>query len=104
MALFPDFSTASIVGIAPRILESSVIQYFLEDLYPEPPMMPDDLLRRHRVRWLMKFIDDPIHPAGGLLTHAISFRKDYTTPEAIAASRRLMPSSCAFLATRAAAS
>lgn len=67
------------------ILESSVIQYFLEDLYPDPAMMPDDLLSRHRVRWLMKFIDDPIHPATGLLTHGIAFRKDYQTSEAVEA-------------------
>jgi len=67
------------------ILESSVIQYFLEDLHPDPAMMPKDLLQRHRVRWLMKFIDDPIHPATGLLTAAIAFRKDYPTPEAVEA-------------------
>ena len=67
------------------ILESSVIQYFLEDLHPEPAMMPDDLMRRHRVRWFMKFIDDPIHPATGLLTQGIAFRKDYPTAEAIEA-------------------
>lgn len=67
------------------ILESSVIQYFLEDLHPDPAMMPDDLLWRHRVRWLMKFIDDSIHPAAGPLTQGIAFRKDYPTSDAIEA-------------------
>ena len=65
------------------ILESSVIQYYLEDAFPDPPMMPGDPLERYRVRWFMKLIDDPIHPAGGLLTHAIAFRKDYASPQAI---------------------
>lgn len=83
LKIHPGAVVPALVYDGTPILESSVIQYFLEDLYPEPAMMPDDPVQRYRVRWLMKFIDDPIHPAGGLLTHAISFRKDYPTRDAI---------------------
>ena len=65
------------------ILESSLIQLYLEDVFPDPAMMPVDALARYRVRWLMKLIDEAIHPSCGVLTHAIAFRKDYPTPQAI---------------------
>jgi glutathione S-transferase len=71
--------------------ESSVIQYYLEDAFSGPPLMPLDPLARYRVRWFMKYMDDPIHPACGLLTHAIAFRKDYNTPDAIDARMAKIP-------------
>ena len=73
------------------VLESSVIQYFLEDAFPEPCLMPEDPFARYRVRLLMKTVDDPVHPATGLLTHAIAFRKDYSTAEAIEARMAKIP-------------
>ncbi len=83
LKIHPGAVVPALVHDGNVILESSVIQYYLEDAFPDPPMMPDDPLRRYRVRWFMKLIDDPIHPAGGLLTHAIAFRKDYPSPQAI---------------------
>ena len=83
LKIHPDAVVPALLYDRHPILESSVIQYFLEDFYPDPAMMPGDLLQRHRVRWLMKFIDDPIHPATGLLTQGIAFRKDYPTPDAV---------------------
>ena len=73
------------------ILESSVIQHYVEDAFPELCLMPDDPVARYRVRLLMKAIDDPAHPATGLLTHAIAFRKDYRTPAAIEARMAQIP-------------
>ena len=83
LKIHPGAVVPALVHDGNIILESSVIQYYLEDAFPDPPMMPDDPLRRGCVRWFMKLIDDPIHPAGGLLTHAIAFRKDYPSPQAI---------------------
>ena len=71
--------------------ESSVIQYYLEDAFPEVAMMPVDPLARYRVRWFMKIIDDPIHPACGVLTQGISFRKDFQTPEKVEARMAQIP-------------
>ncbi len=83
LKIHPGAVVPALVHDGNAILESSVIQYYLEDVFPDPAMMPADPLARYRVRWLMKLIDDPIHPAVGVLTHAISFRKDYRTPQAI---------------------
>jgi glutathione S-transferase len=32
------------------IVESSLILYYIDDLFPEPPLMPKEPQRRHRVR------------------------------------------------------
>jgi len=83
LKIHPGAVVPALVHDGQTFLESSVIQYYLEDAFPEPRMMPGDAAGRYRVRLLMKTIDDPVHPACGLLTHAIAFRKDYRTPEAI---------------------
>jgi len=94
----PDYLKINPGAVVPTLVhdgtalrESSVIQYYLEDAFPDPPLMPADPLARYRVRWHMKTIDDPIHPAGGVLTHAIAFRKDYPTAEAIEARMARIP-------------
>ena len=87
----PGAVVPALIHDGQTILESSVIQYYLEDAFPEPSLMPADPVARYRVRLLMKTIDDPVHPATGLLTHAIAFRKDYRTPEAIEARMARIP-------------
>ena len=89
--IHPGAVVPALVHDGQTILESSVIQYYLEDAFPEPRLMPEDPVARYRVRLLMKTIDDPVHPATGLLTHAIAFRKDYRTPEAIEARMAKVP-------------
>ena len=89
--IHPGAVVPALVHDGQTILESSVIQYYLEDAFPEPRLMPEDPVARYRVRLLMKTIDDPVHPATGLLTHAIAFRKDYPTPEAIEARMAKVP-------------
>jgi glutathione S-transferase len=91
LKIHPGAVVPALVHDGEPILESSVIQYYLEDVFPEPRMMPEDPLSRYRVRWLMKYIDDPVHPATGLLTHAISFRKDYPTQQEIDARMAKIP-------------
>lgn len=91
LKIHPGAVVPALVHDGAPILESSVIQYYLEDVFPDPPMMPADPLARYRVRWFMKFIDDPIHPAGGILTHAIAFRKDYPDEASIEARMEKIP-------------
>jgi glutathione S-transferase len=40
-----------------RIRESSVILEYLEDAYPQPPLLPKDALERARVRELLVFLE-----------------------------------------------
>ena len=89
--IHPGAVVPALIHDGQTILESSVIQYYLEDAFPEPSLMPADPVARYRVRLLMKTIDDPVHPATGLLTHAIAFRKDYRTPKAIEARMAKIP-------------
>jgi len=59
------------------IIESSVIMQYLEDLQPEPTLLPETPLDRARMRLWLKRIDDPTHPACGVLTHATAFRQSF---------------------------
>ncbi len=91
LALNPAGVVPTLVHDSQALRESSVIQYFLEDRFPEPGLMPADPLARYHVRWLMRVIDDPLHAACGVLTQGISFRKDYRTPEEIDARMAKIP-------------
>jgi glutathione S-transferase len=91
LAIHPGAVVPALVHDGEVILESSVIQYYLDDVFADPPMMPRDPLARYRVRRLIKMIDDPIHPACGVLTHAIAFRKAFRTPDAIDARMAKIP-------------
>ena len=59
------------------IIESSVIMQYLEDLKLDPTLLPKTPLDRARMRLWLKRIDDPTHPACGVLTHATAFRQSF---------------------------
>lgn len=59
------------------IVESSVILHYLDDIAPEPTLLPANPVDRARMRIWMKRIDDPIHPSTGILTHATAFRASF---------------------------
>lgn len=90
-AIHPGAVVPALVHDGHVLRESSVIQYYLEDAFPVPALMPAGALARYRVRWFMKLIDDPVHPATGALTHAIAFRKDYANAADIAARMAQVP-------------
>ena len=56
------------------VRESSVINEYLDDRYPEPALRPADAGDRARMRLLVKTIDDEVHPAIGVLSYAIFLR------------------------------
>jgi glutathione S-transferase len=64
------------------IVESSVIMQYLEDLSPEPTLLPDSPADRARMRLWLKRIDDPVHPSTGILTHATAFRPSFLAKSA----------------------
>jgi len=75
------------------IVESSIIVQYLEDLKPEPTALPETPAARARMRLWLKRIDDPLHPACGVLTHATAFRPSFLalSPEEQAARFAKMP-------------
>ena len=53
--------------------ESTLINEYLDDAYPEIAMKPADAAERHRMRYWCKRIDG-LHPACGIQTYAIAVR------------------------------
>src|SRR5262249_13263459 len=52
-------------GVVPTLVhdgvpttESSLILYYIDDVFPQPPLMPKEPLQRHRVRMYNKLIDE----------------------------------------------
>ena len=56
------------------ILESSLILYYLDDAFPNPPLMPKEPLKRHRARLYNKLIDEYLHNSCTIITFATAFR------------------------------
>ncbi len=56
------------------VRESTVIVEYLEDVFPDPALRPDDPFDRSRMRLLVKAFDDEVHPAIGVLSYAIFLR------------------------------
>lgn len=56
------------------VRESSVINEYLDDRFPEPALRPASAGDRAGMRLLVKTIDDEVHPAIGVLSYAIFLR------------------------------
>jgi glutathione S-transferase len=56
------------------IVESSLILYYLDEAFPDPPLMPNSPAARHRVRMYNKLIDEYMHNACTIMTFATAFR------------------------------
>lgn len=52
------------------LYESTVINEYLEEAYPQPPMLPKDLFERARVRMIEDTFDQYVYPAIRDLTNA----------------------------------
>lgn len=74
LKLNPNGVVPTLVHDGEVIIESSVIMQYLEDLQPDPALLPPGAIDRARLRLWLKRIDDPVHPACGVLTHATAFR------------------------------
>ena len=64
------YKTLNPSGIVPclvlgdrSLVESNLINEFLDELVPEPPLMPDEPLDRHEVRRWSKYVDEVCLPA-----------------------------------------
>ncbi len=82
VALNPGAVVPTLIDGEAVIVESSVIMQYLEDLQPDPTLLPTGPLDRARLRLWLKRIDDPTHPACGILTHATAFRQSFLAKSA----------------------
>jgi glutathione S-transferase len=56
------------------IIESSIILYYLDEAFPDKPLMPKAPLARVKVRMFNKLIDEYVHNSCTILTFATAFR------------------------------
>ena len=62
-ALNPDGIVPCLSVRGRALVESNLINEFLDEWVPQPPLMPDDPADRHEVRRLSKYVDDVCLPA-----------------------------------------
>ena len=72
--LNPNGVVPTLVHDGQVIIESSLILYYLDEAFPDPPLMPKEPLRRHRVRLYNKLIDEYLHNSCTIMTFATAFR------------------------------
>jgi glutathione S-transferase len=74
LKLNPNGVVPTLIHDGEPITESSLILYYIDDAFPEPPLMPRQPRQRHRVRMYNKLIDEYVHNSCTILTFATAFR------------------------------
>ncbi len=77
LKLNPGGVVPTLVHDGNAITESSLILYYLDETFPDPPLMPKPPLFRHRVRLYNKLIDEYLHNSCMILTFATAFRPNF---------------------------
>jgi len=72
--LNPNAVVPTLIHDGEPIVESSVILYYLDEAFPEPPLMPRDLRARAKVRLYNKLVDEYIHNACMIMSFATALR------------------------------
>jgi glutathione S-transferase len=72
--LNPNAVVPTLVHNGEPIIESSLILYYLDEVFPEPPLMPQAPLECFHVRMFNKLIDEYVHNSCTVLTFATAFR------------------------------
>jgi glutathione S-transferase len=74
MKLNPNAVVPMLVHDGRVVTESSVILYYLDEAFPEPPLMPREPLERAKARMVNKLVDEYVHNACVVLTFGTAFR------------------------------
>jgi glutathione S-transferase len=77
LKLNPNGVVPTLVHDGAPIVESSLILYYIDEVFPDPPLMPKEPRLRHRVRMYNKLIDEYLHNACTILTFATAFRPNF---------------------------
>ncbi len=72
--LNPNHVVPTLVRDGHVMIESTLINEYLDDAYPDPPLRAADPVVRHAARLWAKRIDEKVHPAAGVITFAIGAR------------------------------
>ncbi len=74
VALNPNHVVPTLVHDGAVLLESTLINEYLDDAFPEHPLRPKEPLRRHALRMWTKLLDEKVHAATAAVTFAIGPR------------------------------
>ncbi len=74
LQLNPNAVVPTLVDNGSVIIESTVINEYLDDAYPEIRLRPMDAVGRARVRLWTKQLDEGVHAATSVVSSAIAFR------------------------------
>jgi len=74
LRLNPNAVVPTLVDDGAVIIESTVINEYLDDAYPEPRLRPNDAVARARMRLWTKQLDEGVHAATSVISTAIAFR------------------------------
>src|SRR5579862_6409234 len=77
LKLNPSGVVPTLIHDGEPIIESSLILYYIDDVFAMPPLMPKSPRLRHRVRLYNKLIDEYVHNACTILTFATAFRPNF---------------------------
>jgi glutathione S-transferase len=76
----PDYLKLNPNGVVPTLVhdgvpigESSLSFYYIDEIFPDPPLMPKAALPRFRVRMYNKLVDEYVHNSCTILTFATAF-------------------------------
>lgn len=75
LELNPNGVVPTLVHDGNVIIESTVILSYLDEVFPDPPMMPTDPMDRARARIWMKRVDEGLFPSTVMVTFATANRK-----------------------------
>jgi glutathione S-transferase len=79
LKLNPNGVVPTLVHDGNAVIESSLILYYLDEAFPNRPLMPQAPQLRHRVRMYNKLIDEYLHNSCMILTFATAFRPNFIT-------------------------
>ncbi len=77
----PEYLKLNPLGVVPTlvsdgapIIESNIINEYLDDAFPEVPLRPVDAGDRAHMRLWTKQLDDSVHHATGVISYSIAYR------------------------------
>ena len=73
--LNPNHVVPTLIHDGKVLIESSLINEYLDEAFPEPALRPVSAADRHGLRLWVKRVDEKVHPSAGIVTFAIGPRK-----------------------------
>ncbi len=72
--LNPNHVVPTLVHNGTTLIESTLINEYLDDAFPAPPLLPGDARGRYQTRLWTKRLDAKVHPATAVVTFAVGPR------------------------------